>query len=643
MTSETQTVDDWPYYGHDAGGMRYSPLTEINKGNVARLKVAWVFHTGDVSEGGHNRARSGFETTPILVEKALYLSTPFNRVIALDPQTGAQRWAYDPKISLTWSYGDGLVNRGVSTFLDSKLAAGQPCRRRIYEATLDARLVALDAGTGRPCVDFGNDGQVSLRDVPRYIQGAYHMTSPPAVVDDLVVVGSAINDNGRADMPSGLVRAFDARTGALRWKWDPLPPNPPNQAAAWKSGAGNAWGIMAVDPERHLIFVPTGSASPDFYGGRRPGNDKWADSVVALRASSGDVAWGFQLVHHDLWDYDTAAPPLLATLKRSGPVVIQGNKTGFIYVLNRDTGTPVFKVEERPVPQSDVPGERTSPTQPFPVAPPPVGRQGLTAEEAWGLTPADRERCRSYLKEMRYAGMFTPPALQYTLGMPGSIGAINWGGYAFDPRRQILFVNTTNFPYVMKLIPRDQFANAAKSGPQGEYSPQAGTPYGMYRNVVFSPAGLPCSPPPWGELVAVDMTSGTIRWRVPLGSLRDVTTNCAMCHGSGPVGNAITPPAPTGTMPQLSGAPGSLSLGGAIVTAGGLVFVAGTADPFIRAFDADTGNELWKAHLPASAHSTPMTYKLSPDGKQYLVIAAGGHPKVREEKQSDTLVAFALE
>src|SRR5438445_7590494 len=278
--------DEWPYYGHDAGGMRYSPLNQINRENVSRLKVAWTFHTGDVSDGQGRRKRSGFETTPLLVDGTLYLTTPFNRVIALDPSTGKQRWVYDPKIALDGDYGDGLVNRGVATWLDAARANGKPCRRRIFESTQDARLVAIDAATGAPCADFGKVGQVSLRDVPRYDAGWYHMTSPPAVIDDLVIVGPAIDDNHRVDMARGVVRAYDVRTGALRWNWDPLPPNPPavttgSSAKIFRSGAANAWSVMVVDGERDLLFV-TGSPSPDYYGGLRVGDDKWANSVVAL-------------------------------------------------------------------------------------------------------------------------------------------------------------------------------------------------------------------------------------------------------------------------------------------------------------------------------------------------------------------------
>jgi len=614
-----EPAGDWPVYGHDAGGMRYSPLAQINRDNVNQLQVAWTFHTGDISNGGDDRKRSGFECTPILVDGTLYITTGFNRVIALDPETGRQRWAYDPFVDLTTAYGDGLINRGVSAWLDPERPAGKPCHRRIFEATLDARLLALDSATGKPCADFGEDGQVSLRSVPRYVGGWYHMTSPPAVIDGLVVVGSAIDDNARAEMPGGVVRAFDARTGALRWKWDPIPPDTSASSEgkkAWETGAANAWSIMAVDSERHLVFVPTGSASPDYYGGLRPGDDKWADSVVALHSQTGEMAWGFQLVHHNLWDYDTASPPLLATIEHDGqrvPVVIQGNKTGFLYVLDRDTGKPLFPVEERPVPQSDVPGEVSSPTQPIPSAPPALVPQKLPADEAWGLTTEDREGCRTMLQSFRNEGIFTPPSLKMSLAIPGNVGGMNWSGSAFDPERGLLVVNTNNFPTKVRLIPGDQFDQARRAGEHGEYTRQAGAPYGMFRTPLLSPKlHLPCGPPPWGTLTAVEVAAGKIRWQVPLGSFSSF------------------PGIPAGT----------LSLGGPIVTASGLVFIAGTFDPYIRAFDIETGKELWKAKLPASGHATPMTYRWN--GKQYLVIAAGGHAKIEEQPLSDSLVAFAL-
>ncbi len=623
---DTASSDDWPYYGHDPGGTRYSPLAQINRENVSKLKIAWTFHVGDISDGSDGRKRSGLETTPILVDGTLYLTSAFNRVFALDPETGKQRWVYDPMTEIAGEYGDGLINRGVAAWHDSARPKSKPCRTRIFETTLDARLIALDGATGEPCLDFGNHGQISLRDVDRYIPGQYHMTSPPAVIGDVVVVGSAIDDNSRVAMPSGVVRGFDARTGALRWKWEPLPPNEDSSstdktAKPWRTGAGNAWSIMAVDPQRDLVFVPTGSASPDYYGGLRPGDDKWADSIVALRGKTGEFVWGFQLVHHDLWDYDSASPPLLTTLQHDGktiPVVIQGNKTGFLYVLNRDTGVPVFPVEERPVPQTDVAGEVTSPTQPFPLAPPALAPQKLSADDAWGITPADREVCREILNGLRNDGLFTPPSLRGSLSVPGHVGGMNWSGYAFDPQNGLLFANTNNLPAKMGLIPGDKYWDEADNDAQhSEYTQQSGGPYGLFRNFLFATAHrLPCGPPPWGMLTAVDMVKGTIRWQVPLGSLAP--------------GKPLVP----------LGAP---SLGGPIVTAGGLVFIAGTLiDPDMRAFDVETGKELWKFQLPTSGGATPMTYQLHKDGKQFLVIAAGGHRSVTEEPQKDDIIAFTL-
>lgn len=622
--AQVRSESDWPNYGNDPGGMRHSSLSQINQENVGKLKIAWIFHTGDISDGQNGRKRSGFETTPILVEGRLYLTTPFNRVIALDPATGRQLWSYDPNIDQSLDYGDGLINRGVATWLDSSLAAAKVCKRRIFESTLDARLIALDATTGVPCPDFGTSGQVDLRDVPGYqhvnwgehMRGWYHMTSPPVTIDDLVIVGSSMDDNVRVDMPLGVVRAFDARTGALRWSWDPIPRNRPGAISSWMTGAANAWSMMTVDLARDLVFVPTGSASPDYYGGLRPGDNKWANSVVALHAKSGTLAWGFQLVHHDLWDYDTAAPPLLATLPHDGkkvPVVIQGNKTGFLYVLDRDTGKPIFPIQERAVPQSDVPGEKTSPTQPFPLLPPPLVPQHLSMEDAWGPTPEDLQACKEAIGKLRNEGIFTPPSVQGTLAVPGNLGGMNWSGYAFDPVRNLLIVNTNNLIARIRLIPRDKVRSDHEDG---NYGPQRGTPYGMLRRFLQSPSDLPCGAPPWGSLTAVDLAKGTIRWQVPFGSMQDF----GGAHDSVP--------------------PGSISLGGPITTEGGLVFIAGTPDSRIRAFNIETGKEVWNAVLPSAGHSTPMTYEIN--GKQYLVIAAGGHQGIPEESLGDSVVAFAL-
>jgi quinoprotein glucose dehydrogenase len=625
-------VADWPYYGGDAGGSRFSPLAQINKENVRQLKIAWIYHTNDISDGTKHPRKSAFEATPILADGTLYFSTAFNRVIALDPETGAERWSYDPKIDLNFEYSEGLMNRGVSSWADSK--PGTEPKRRVFIATIDARLICLDARTGKPCPDFGAAGEINLRHGIKNIirEGEYEETSPPAIIDDLVIVGSSVADNDRVESPSGVVRAFDVRTGALRWSWNPIPQDPRAQVAktwqgdsASKTGAANAWSVIVIDPARDLVFIPTGSASPDYYGGERKGDNKWANSVVALHARTGEVAWGFQLVHHDLWDYDTASPPLLTNLLRNGvktPVVIQGNKTGNLFVLNRDTGAPVFPVEERAVPQSGVDGEQTSATQPFPVAPPPLSPQRINVHEAWGLTPDDRKACEARLEKLFYEGPFTPPTTTGSLIYPGNIGGMNWSGYAFHPDAQILVTNTLRVPFEVHLIPRDQYLpleRASKNGQlRAEVSPQHGTPFGMSRDAIRAPSGLPCNAPPWSVLTAVDLSSGKILWDTPLGTT----------EGTLP----IDPPAPYG----LAG------FGGSIITNGGLVFIGTAWDAYLRAFDVRTGKELWRGKLPAPGEATPMTYQVRPNGKQFVVIAAGGHGKL-PIKLGDSLVAFALE
>jgi quinoprotein glucose dehydrogenase len=601
----------WSHYGGNPGGMRFSSASQITPGNVGGLVQAWTFHTGDIAEGKNGQPRSGFETTPLVLDGKLYLTTPFNRVIALNPVTGQQIWTFDPKIARDRNYGDGLINRGLAAWRapDAKAA----CPLRLFEATLDARLLALDAATGQPCEDFGTGGFVALENVKNYRAGEYHMTSPPIVLDGVVVVGSAINDNSRTEMPDGVVRGFDARSGKQLWAWDPIARTA--GSADWRTGAANAWSIMSADPARHLIFVPTGSASPDYFGGLRPGDNRWANSVVALDSRSGKQVWGFQLVHHDLWDYDTAASPLVTAIRKNGkitPVVIAGNKTGMVYVLDPATGRPVLPVEERPVPQSLIPGENTSPTQPFPVTLPPLARQSVA--QAWGISEADRAACQKDLAQT--ATLFTPPDLKATVAVPGVVGGLNWSGFAWDAKHGWLIAAVSNLPYKVQMIARQDFAAGSRGGIRGETAVQTGAPFAAMRMPWLAPSGMPCAPPPWGELVALDVAGGKIAWRQALGTMDEVFPNSSRFGA------------------------GSIVLGGPIVTAAGLIFIAGTLDRHIRAFDAATGKEVWTQALPASAHAMPITYEIG--GKQYVVIAAGGSAKITEEAQSDAVIAFAL-
>ena len=621
-------VAEWAVYGGDAGGSRYSPLSQIHRDNVRHLTVAWSYRTGDVSDGKRSLRKTSFQATPIVVDSALYLSTPFGRVIALDPETGRERWTFDPKVDLWISYGNDLVSRGVSTWLDSSARADERCRRRILLATIDARLFALDAATGTPCAGFGSGGQVDLSaDVGFTYPGEYHVTSPPVVVGDLIVVGSAINDNQRVDAPRGIVRAFDARSGALRWSWDPIPRDPRDPArrtwagdSASRTGGGNAWSILSADAERDLVFVPTGSASPDFYGGERKGQNLYTNAVVALRASTGEVLWHFQAVHHDLWDHDVPSQPTLVTLRRDGraiAAIAQATKMGHLFFLDRESGAPLFPVEERPVPRSDVPGEEAWPTQPFPTAPPPLVPQRLTAADAWGLTFWDRGRCRDRMARLRSEGMFTPPSVEGTIIFPGNAGGTNWGSVAFDPGRALVLVNTSRIAHVVTLIPRDRYNLARAENPKAEFGRQVGTPFAMRREPLLSPLGIPCNPPPWGTLAAVDVATGRVRWEVPLGTTRDL----------GPLPVAVRW--------------GTPNMGGPIATASGLTFIGAAMDNYLRAFDSDTGAELWKGRLPAGGQATPMTYRLRETGRQFVVIAAGGHNRLGT-KLGDHVVAFAL-
>jgi quinoprotein glucose dehydrogenase len=628
---------EWRAYGRDAGNMRYSPLDQISRENVSRLTVAWTYRTGEVASPRFPVRRDPrFEATPLMVDGTLYLSTPLGRVIALDPTTGRERWIFDAKPDIGGNWGD-FANRGVSTWVDPALAPNERCHRRIILGTIDGRIIELDARRGTVCTGFGTNGVADLRRGLRnapYYREEYELTSPPAVVRGLIVAGSAIADNNRTNAASGEVRAFDARTGQLRWSWDPVPRDSSDSAfTTWRgprahaTGAANAWSVIAADSARDLVFVPTGSASPDYYGGERVGDNRYANSIVAIRASTGRVVWHFQVVHHDLWDYDVASPPTLATITREGravDVVLQATKTGQLFVLDRDTGRPVFPVEERPVPPSRIDGEHASPTQPFNTVLPALSPQGFTLDDVWGPTPADRDNCLEQIRPLRNDGVFTPPSLEGTIAVPSNIGGAHWGGLAFDPARQIAVVPVNTIAAFVQLIPVERFdtaearSNSSRLGDQ--YTRMRGTPFVMRRRLLLGPSRLPCTKPPFGSLVALDLTGGRTLWAVPLGDLAALA----------PAGAARA-----GATREPLGAP---NLGGPLITGGGIVFVGASLDHAFRAFDVETGKLLWQGALPAGARATPMTYRLR-DGKQYVVICVGGGD---EFGNGDYVMAFAL-
>lgn len=629
--------DGWQYYGGSAGGSHYSSLALINRGNVASLELAWSYRTGDTERHPEHRPLAALNVTPILLPEAagqsLVLCSAMNRVIALDPATGKERWVHDPRIRLG-PVGDKFLCRGVAYWEDASAPTGTACKHRVFTATKDLRLIGLDALDGRPCAGFGAGGEVDVRpdvfdDTADLKDGDVQFSAPPVIIADLVVLGSSDNAKfWRADSPRGEVRAYDARTGALRWKFDPIPHEAADpRALGWtrealaRTGGGNVWSMMSADPERGLLFLPTATAAPNNFGGHRPGDNRYANSVVALRAADGSVAWHFQVVHHDVWDLDLPAQPILVDLERNGakvPVVIQLTKQGLIFVLNRETGEPVFPVEERPVPTDGVPGEVLSPTQPFPTRPAPLGTLKYTTDDAWGFTLFDKAACRRRLAGFGRAGLYEPPDFAGTLL---TASANNWGGAAFDPERSLLVLPISQAPIYVSLkrtadvTPEE--LNQPRLGPIGPPTAMAGTPYSFQFGPVLSPLFSPCTAPPWGELAAIDLSGDTsTRWRFTLGTLEKLMP--------------VPIPLPFGT--PLAGGP--------TITAGGLVFIGASADEKFRAFDIDTGRQLWEASTPASAMATPMTYAVG--GRQYVVVAAGGHIVAGFRNVSDYVVAYAL-
>lgn len=623
----------WSTYNGNLAGQHYSPLRLIDQSNVKNLEVAWIFHIDEFKIPAAANSRAAFEANPVIWHNTLYLSTPFDRVFALKAANGSKIWSFDPKIDHN-AFINVVTSRGVALWHSSNRNSSRACDNRVFIATVDARLIALDALTGRTCASFGSHGFVDL--AANFHLGDqrwwYEITSPPTVVGNVVILGSSISDNQAVEEPSGAIRGFDARTGNLLWTWEPLP-WAQNQRP--RTGAGNAWSVIAADPKHGLIYVPTGSPSPDFYGVYRTGDNRDADSVVALDAATGKRVWGFQTVHHDIWDYDIAAEPVLFQFRDRVPAIAITTKTGMVFVLNRLTGTPLYPIYEKPVPPSRVPGEKTSPTQPFSSLPE-LAPLTFTADQVFGASEKDKTFCHDKVASLVNQGIFTPISTDSTLLYPGSVGGVEWGSPAINPQTGTLYSITNAIAFDVRLVPKTSSGNGllarvdrkfhkwllywtpvphlptdqrfrAPDTAGHELSPQAGTPYRIFREAIISPGGFPCTPQPWSAIVAMNLNTGKKLWSHPLGT---------MIAG------------------QSSG---SVSSGGPILTAGDLILSASSSDPYLRAFDPESGHEIWRGKIPGAAQATPMTYQI--DKRQFVVICVGGAAKGTAQ---NSVVAFVL-
>ncbi len=643
--AKDQAQKDWKYWGGSRAGDRFAALDQITKGNVKDLQVAWTAHTGDIPVS--NGAGAEDQNTPLQIGDTIYVCTPYSKVIALDADSGKEKWRYDAQGKApSWQRCRGLgyyeeaqadAAVGVSATADTSPAtanaAAAPsqnaaCRRRLFLPTVDARLIALNADNGQPCADFGKNGTVDLSTGMGKIEfGWYQQTSTPLVAGDVVVVGGRVADNWSVDEPSGVVRGFDVHSGEIVWAWDSGNPNIkklPPEGQTYTRGSPNVWAAMSYDPKLNLVYLPTGNATPDFWGAHRtPEEEKYSSSIVAVDAKTGAVRWHFQTTHHDLWDFDLPAQPLLYDIPNANggtdPALVQVTKQGEIFVLNRETGEPLSEVEERSVPQGTLPGERYSPTQPFSVGMPSIGNQTLKESDMWGATPFDQLLCRIQFKGMRHEGVYTPPGLDHALQMPGSLGGMNWGSVSIDKTNNYMFVNDMRLGLANYQIPRDKMPKNA-SGIEMGAVPMALTPYGAMRQRFLSPLGIPCQAPPFGTMSAIDLKTRKIVWQVPVGTVKD----------TGPLGIPLGLGIPIG-MPTL---------GPSLATQSGLVFFAGTQDFYLRAFDGATGKEVWKARLPVGSQSGPITYVSPKTGKQYVLINAGGARQ--SPKRGDYIIAYAL-
>lgn len=649
--SDAPGESEWRYYGRTPAGDRYSPLAQITPANVSKLQPAWAFHTGDLPREGEASAGREFndEVTPIHVGDRLYICTPHREVIALDDTSGKELWRFNPHADT--QANSYLACRGVAYYATpaaSAPASGAPqpgdCPRRILTTTSDARLVALDADSGKPCASFGQQGYVSLTDQMGPVPPGFHfITSQPMVMHDRIVLGGWIYDNQAQGEPSGVVRAYDPRSGKLAWAWDlgkqnPTAPLQPGEE--YTRGTPNGWGTYTADPALGLIYIPLGNATPDYYGAnRRPFDDRYSSSLVALDVDSGQERWHFQTVHHDVWDFDVPIGPSLVDLPgpdgQTIPALVQTTKMGQLFMLDRRTGKPLAKVEEKPVPTSpSLPGERLSTTQPYSTGMPSLAPPDITERDMWGATPIDQLICRVQFRSYRYQGQYTPPALGTSIAYPAFDGVLDWYGASIDPVHHLLIANTSYIPFTMELMHSEEAIKQGLMKPWAGWQskqpypkpkefavgPQYGTPYTAVVKPWLTALRAPCSAPPWGKLVAIDLKTRQIAWERPVGTTRDMNV----------FGTHTNAPLPTGIF----------SMGGNIVTGSGLIFMGATADNYLRAFDEASGKVLWETRLPAGGQATPMTYR-GKDGRQYVVIAAGGHGGLGTEP-GDAIMAYAL-
>ncbi|PBC03221.1 glucose/quinate/shikimate family membrane-bound PQQ-dependent dehydrogenase [Mesorhizobium sp. WSM3860] len=612
---------EWHFYGRTPFGQRYSPLDQITADNVAKLQPAWTYRTGDV-KGPDDIGETTYQVTPLKVGDALYICTPHNFAIAIDAATGKERWRYDPKIKLDPNRQHQTC-RGVSYYADAKIAAGQPCAERIYLPTSDARLIALDAANGQVCPSFAEGGTLNLMaNMPYPKSGYYYSTSAPLILAGKIIVGGAVNDNYSTEEPSGVIRAYDAGTGALLWNWDSGKPDQTTPLPAgqkYTNNSPNMWSTASADEKLGLLYVPLGNQTPDQLGmGRSASVEKFSSSITALDLNTGQLRWVRQTVHHDLWDMDVPAQPTLVDITTGSgvvPALVGPTKQGDLYVLDRRTGKPIIPVKEVPAPGGAIEGDHTSPTQPSSDLS--FNPKPLTGADMWGITMFDQLACRIELKRLRYEGRYTPPSLQGTLVYPGNFGVFNWGGVAVDPVRQVMFGMPTYLAFTSKLIPRaDVPPPGDTKGSEQGLNRNEGAPYAVVMGPFLSPLGIPCQAPPWGYVAGVDLRTGQIAYKHRNGTVYDMT------------------PLP---LPLKVGVPG---IGGPMITAGGVAFLGAAVDDYVRAYDLTTGKQLWRARLPAGGQSTPMTYTVA-DGRQFVVIVAGGHGSVGT-KPGDYVMAYTL-